>query len=57
MATHVIAVRPDAHFWVINEILGVGYEIVEVIRSGGILGLRNGDALMRKVGARPYNEL
>src|ERR1041385_5271896 len=57
MTAHVIAVRPNRQLCVINEVLRVGYEIIKVIRSGGVLGLRNSDAFMRKVGTRPNDKL
>ena len=57
VAAHIITVRPHADLWIINEVHGIGYEIVKEIRSGGVLCLRDGYALMRKVGTPPNNEL
>jgi hypothetical protein len=57
MTAHIITVRPHADLWIINEVLGIRYEIVKEVRSGGVLCLRDGYALMRKIGASPDNEL
>ena len=56
-AAHIITVRPHADLRIINEVRGVGNEIVKELRSGGVLCLRDGYALMRKLGVRPNNEL
>jgi hypothetical protein len=46
MTAHIITVRPHTDLWIINEVRGVGDEIVNVVRSGGVLCLRDGYALM-----------
>src|SRR5882724_9965653 len=46
VAAHIITVWPHANLWIINEVCGVGDEIVKVVRSGGVLCLRDGYALM-----------
>src|SRR5262245_55932525 len=57
MAAHIISVRPHTDLWIINEVVGVGHEIIKIVLSCSVLCLRDGYALMRKIGAAPDDEL
>ena len=57
MAAHIITVRPHTSLWVINPVHRISNEIVQEVRSGGVLCLRDCYALMRKIRAAPNNEL
>ena len=57
MTGHIVAVRPHADLRVIDEVRGVGDEIVKIVCASGVLRLRDGDALMREIGARTHDKL
>ena len=54
---HVISVGPDADVRIVDEVHGVGHEVVEVVGPGRVLRFRDRDALVRVARSRSHDKL
>ena len=57
MARHIVAVRPNTDFWIIDKVRRVGDKVVEIVRAQGIARSGNGDTLMREIRTGANHEL